>query len=199
MSKEYFNSKAAVWDELIAERDPEKLQSLADLLDITAGEAVLDVGTGTGVFVPFILKKIGKKGRLFCLDYAEDMLEKARSKGFQGNINYLCEDVCDTILGDNVFHVAVCYSSFPHFIDKPRALKEIHRLLKPGGKIFICHSSSRDAINTLHSNLPEVHQDLIPDKNEMEQLLADAGFTDVYNMDAADKYFVRALKKRPHI
>ena len=59
MTRSYFNSKADIWDEKIAEKDVERLASLAKSLDIRRGDTVLDVGTGTGVLVPFLLEKVG--------------------------------------------------------------------------------------------------------------------------------------------
>ena len=93
MTQSYFNSKADIWDEKIAEKDSDKLENMAKNLDIQPGSIVLDVGTGTGIFVPFLLKKVGNKGNLVCLDSAEMMLEKARKKNFKGNIAYVCSDI----------------------------------------------------------------------------------------------------------
>jgi ubiquinone/menaquinone biosynthesis C-methylase UbiE len=190
----YFNSKAHIWDQVIAEKDQQKLQSLADRLDIAYGSTVLDVGTGTGVFVPFILEKMGENGKLVCLDFAEEMLKKAKSKNFSGNIEYICADITQTQLNSGTFDFVVCYSSFPHFQDKPRALGEICRVLKPGGKLSICHSSSKDTINNLHRKLPDVCNDLIPDESTMRQLLGDAHFKGVEIVDGADRYLAAARK-----
>ena len=95
MLREYFNRGAAIWDKSIAEKDANKLEQMAGRLNIKAGSFVLDVGTGTGVFLPFLLKSIGKHGRIIALDFAEEMLRKARAKGFSGNIDYLHADVAD--------------------------------------------------------------------------------------------------------
>ena len=84
MTHSYFNSKADIWDEKIAEKDCDKLENMANNLDIQPGSTVLDVGTGTGVFVPFLLKKVGNKGKLVCLDSAEKMLRESPGKKFQG-------------------------------------------------------------------------------------------------------------------
>jgi ubiquinone/menaquinone biosynthesis C-methylase UbiE len=194
MSRSYFNSKADIWDEKIAEKDPEKLENMAKKLDIQPGSTILDVGTGTGIFVPFLLKKIGNKGKLVCLDSAEKMLEKARKKNFKGNIEYLCSDISSTQFADEVFDAVVCYSSFPHFGDKSKALKEISRVLKKGGKLFICHTSSKTAIHEIHQQVPELSTDLIPDKGEMLQLLSSAGFGQIDVRDETSSYLAKAEK-----
>ncbi len=80
MSKDFFNQRAAGWDGSVAEKDSGKLESMANRLGIEPGAAVLDVGTGTGVFVPYLLAHIGPSGSLVCLDYAEEMLKAAQRK-----------------------------------------------------------------------------------------------------------------------
>lgn len=194
MTTSYFDSKADIWDEKIAEKDSDKLKNMAKNLDIKPGSNVLDVGTGTGIFVPFLLGKIGPNGKLVCLDSAEKMLEKAKEKNFKGNIEYSCSDIHSTYFEDEVFDAVVCYSSFPHFHDKPKALKEIKRVLKKGGRFFICHTSSRAAVNEIHRHLPELSTDLIPDKGEMLGLLSSAGFEEIELHDEASSYFAKAEK-----
>ena len=194
MSKDFFNSRAATWDEKGAENDTSKLKVIAARLDIKPGSTVLDVGTGTGVFIPFLLKKIGRKGKLFCLDFAEEMLKIARAKGFKGNISYVCADIENNRLDDKSCDAVVCYSVFPHFQDKLKALREIYRLLKEDGKIFICHTSSRQAINEIHQNIPEVCDHLLPENEDIHRMLSDVGFKDINISDGKEEYLVSARK-----
>jgi len=194
MNRSYFNNNADIWDEKIAEKDSDKLKNMADNLDIDPGATVLDVGTGTGIFVPFLLKIISPGGKLVCMDSAEKMIEKARKKKIKGNIDYICADIHSTDFEDEVFDAVVCYSSFPHFHSKSRALKEINRVLKKGGKLFICHTSSRVDINKIHNQIHEVRNDLIPDKEEMWSLFLSAGFDEIEIHDEASSYFAEVKK-----
>ena len=194
MSKDFFNSRAATWDEQVAEKDVSKLKAMAARLDIKAGATVLDVGTGTGIFVPYLLEKIGREGKLVCLDFAEEMLKIARAKGFKGNVSYLCADIENNHLADESFDAVVCYSVFPHFNDKVKALKEIYRLLKKDGKLFICHTSSRQAINEIHRSLPAVCNHLFPENEDTHRMLSEAGFKEIRISDGEDDYLVSARK-----
>ena len=194
MIKTYFNRKAAVWDETVAEKDEVKLELMAERLNIKPGSKMLDVGTGTGVFIPFLLGKVGNRGQILALDIAEEMLRRARAKGFNGIVAYLNADVVDIPLPDKTFDSVVCYSSFPHFQDKPKALSEINRVIKSGGNLFICHTSSRDAVNEIHRSIPEVENDLIPDADEMQIMLAKAGFVDIRIEDYREDYLCCARK-----
>jgi ubiquinone/menaquinone biosynthesis C-methylase UbiE len=192
--RSYFNQKADIWDETVAENDVTKLRQMARRLNIKLGATVLDIGTGTGVFLPFLLSEMGGEGRLIALDIAEEMLRKARAKGFNGYIHYLHADVADIPLGGEICDFVVCYSSFPHFQDKLKALAEIKRVTKGGGALVICHTSSRVHINEIHRQIPVVAKDLIPDEEEMWGLLAGAGFTDIWIEDSGQSYFARARK-----
>lgn len=194
MIRDYFNSKAAIWDEKIAEKDNVKLEKMARSLNIEPGSTVLDVGTGTGVFAPFLLDRIGKNGRLVCMDFAEEMLKRARAKNFEGNIDYVCADITKTKFDDEFFHTVVCYSSFPHFHDKVKALLEIRRVLKKGGNLLICHTSSRSEINQIHQQISAVCNHLIPDEKEMRGLLSSAGFEGITILDEKNSYLAKAIK-----
>jgi len=194
VSKVYFNHMAAVWDETATEKDEARLERMAARLNIGPGFRVLDVGTGTGVFIPFILDKIGVSGQIVALDLAAEMLRKARAKGFNGNIACLNADVTGLPLCDETFDSVVCYSSFPHFQDKPKALLEIKRVIKSGGSLYICHTSSRDSINENHRSIPAVAGDILPDEHEMRMMLLEAGFVDIMIEDDRESYLCYARK-----
>jgi len=195
MIRTYFNQRAASWDETSSERDTTKLERMAKRLDIKPGSIVLDVGTGTGVFIPLLLREVGKGGRIIVVDFAEKMLGRARAKGFNGNIDYLCADVTNIPLGDEIFDIIVCYSSFPHFQDKSRALTEMSRVIKEGGRLLICHTSSRAKINEIHRQIPAVENDIIPDEGEMQSLLSLTGFVDI-KIDDSESYLASARKPK---
>jgi len=193
MIRAYFNEKAATWDKTVAERDTTKLERMAKRLKIKPGSIVLDVGTGTGVFIHFLLREIGKGGRIIALDFAEKMLGRACTKGFNGDIDYLCADVTNIPLRNEIFDIIVCYSSFPHFQDKPRALAEMNRVIKRGGRLLICHTSSRASINEIHRQIPAVENDIIPDEGEMQIILLRAGFIEI-KIDDSESYLASARK-----
>jgi len=193
----YFNDRATIWDEAVAEKDAAKLERMAERLNIESGSMVLDVGTGTGVFLPFLLNKTGAGGRIVAMDLAGEMLRKAGAKGFDGNVDYLEADVTNIPLRGELFDVIVCYSSFPHFQDKLRVLTEMKQVLKVGGRLLICHTSSRAQINQIHAQIPVVRHDILPDGEEMQKLLSATGFAGVNIEDNRDSYLASARKPLP--
>ena len=195
MIRSYFNGMANVWDENIAEKDSGKLNSMVERLHISPGSSVLDIGSGTGVFIPYIMDRIGATGSLAALDFAEDMLMCCKTKHCNRNIDYLHADVMLLPLIEQSFDVSVCYSCFPHFADKVKALSEIYRVLKKQGYVFICHTSSRDKINSIHREIPAVCNDLIPDQGKMRYIMASAGFDDIEIYDSSDSYLASGVKR----
>jgi len=194
MSRTYFNQRAVIWDESVSERDTTKLERMVKRLNIAPGSAVLDVGAGTGVFIPFLLSEVGRDGRIVALDFAKEMLRRASAKGFNGNIEFLCADVTNVPLADEIFDVVVCYSSFPHFQDKHAALAEMNRVIKCGGKLLICHTASRTKINGIHGQIPALANDVVPEDAEMLMMLSEAGFSDIEIKDDRESYLCSARK-----
>lgn len=194
MTRAFFNDHADTWDKNSTEQDTSKLERMVKRLGLKPGMTVLDIGTGTGVFLPHLLKTIGRKGQVIALDIAEKMLLQAQEKGFAGEIAFLCADVTDIPLQAETCDVVVCYSSFPHFQNKPKVLREMRRVLKKGGCAFICHTSGREAINRIHQNIPLLHHDLLPDVTTMKKLLQTANFTRISVEDEADSYFAVGRK-----
>jgi ubiquinone/menaquinone biosynthesis C-methylase UbiE len=196
MLRTFFNERATIWDKTIAEKDSDKLEKMACRLEIKVGYSILDVGTGTGVMVPCLLNRIGEKGRLVALDFAEEMLKISRSKGFLGTVDFLHADISLLPLFENAFDTVVCYSSFPHFHDKPKALDEIHRVVKNGGWLYICHTSNRFKINSIHKASPLLKNDLIPEDEDMQKMLKLAGFDCIRIEDKNDYYLACAQKMK---
>ena len=60
MIRQYFNEKAAIWDETVAEKDTAKLERMAERLGIESGATVLDVGTGTASSCPISLTGLAR-------------------------------------------------------------------------------------------------------------------------------------------
>ncbi|MCG0279063.1 MAG: methyltransferase domain-containing protein [Thermanaeromonas sp.] len=192
--REYFNQKAGEWDSLLSEETIQCLSTIIKELAIKPGSHILDVGTGTGVLLPFLVEAAGKDGRVVALDIAEEMLARAKAKNIE-NVEYVLGDITCTPFEDNTFDEIICNSCFPHVIDKPQALREMARLLKPGGRLVICHPMSREAVNELHKSIGGVvGNDLLPDDQEMQNLCRQAGLEEVNIVNTHEKYVLTARK-----
>lgn len=194
ISRQFFNDQAESWDKTVRNNDPQELRALADRLMIPEHAWVLDVGTGTGVFLPYLKEKVNHQSRIISMDFAFNMLAIARAKNKSNSIDTICAEIETLHLSPDCFDTAICFSTFPHFHDKPRALRNIYTLIKRGGWLYICHSASREAINNIHLNIPDFHDHLIPEQREMEHLLTQAGFSRFIIQEQPDSYLVKAQK-----
>ena len=193
ISRQFFNDKAANWDNMERSNSPAQLSAMAARIELSPQALVMDVGTGTGVFVPYIKEKLVAGGQVICVDFAFNMLEIAQHKNGNPRVAYVCAEIETVGFPAGVFDAVMCYSTFPHFHNKPLALKNIHDLLRPGGKVFICHTASRENINNIHRNIHDFQDHLIPQKEEMADLMVEAGFIDLEIDEREDSYLARGL------
>lgn len=189
--RQFFDQTAAEWDAREVEKTHVRLQEIVAGLGIAPGATVLDVGCGTGVLLPLLYEGMNGDGHLVALDLSGEMLKRAQSKG-QPAV-YVQGDAQSLPLPERVFDWVLCNAVFPHFPDKPRALAEIRRVLRAGGRLVICHTASRQAINEFHHSVGGVvAHDTIPDEEEMLRLLREAGLGEAQVRDEPDRYLVLA-------
>ncbi len=101
---------------------------------------VIDIASGTGDISLELLKK-NKNLSVTCLDSSQEMHKICKRKmvdnGFVKNIKYVRSSIEKCNLKDNSFDVASTAFGFRNFTDYNLSLKNIYRMLKPGGKIII--------------------------------------------------------------
>lgn len=184
--KDFFNSVAFKWDSMCV-HDHDKINKILDMTDIYEGSAVLDVGCGTGVLVPFLLEK--KISCLTCIDISENMIEVARQKYRFDNVEFIVSDIME-FEPERKYDVIMLYSCFPHFDDKASLLSRLSSFLNKGGRLCICHSESRDAINNMHSAKAEVSQDNLPEACVTSQMMEKYGLKTLICIDDEEMYVV---------
>ena len=149
-TREFFNNLAEKWDE-INHYETGKLELMLGLLNIKNGERVLDVGAGTGVLLPLLLKKTGGEC-ITAIDIADKMIERAGQKFSGASIQFINADVMEYPFEKESFDHIVCYSVFPHLEKKSLAVERLAAALKPGGLLSVLHSSSKEKINGVHTH-----------------------------------------------
>jgi arsenite methyltransferase len=105
---------------------------------INPEERVLDVGCGAGVDILIAANLTGPTGVAVGVDLVPDMLAKAKQNAILADLRNLfwLEASSENLpLAGNTFDVVISNGVFNLVIDKPRALKEVFRVLKPGGRL----------------------------------------------------------------
>jgi ubiquinone/menaquinone biosynthesis C-methylase UbiE len=165
----------------------------ADLVEEAAlrpGERVLDVACGTGIVARLAAERVGKKGSVAGLDVTSGMLEVARSatppEVFP--IRWY-ESTAESIpLPDDVFDVVFCQLGLMFMAEKVAALREMRRVVAPGGRVLVSVPTPTAFFDVLHDAMarhlpagaPFVRMIFtLNDTAEIERLFRDAGFDDV--------------------
>ena len=108
------------------------------LLDIQANVHFLDIGCGTGWAVGQAANLVDGKGLFYGVDLSPKMIEKAKSNfSEKDNFRFMQANSESIPLDDDFFDIIICTNSFHHYLHPDKALKEMRRLLKSGGKLYI--------------------------------------------------------------
>ena len=102
------------------------------------GAQVLDIATGTGWAAMAAAECVGPTGWVLGVDLASELLELARKKvvaAGSAHVEFREGDAQRLDLGDSIFDVVLCASSLFLIPDMLAALREWHRVLKPGGQV----------------------------------------------------------------
>lgn len=193
--KGFFDERAEAWDEITI-HNLEKVQYIADLLGIHGSDRILDIGTGTGIMIPFYERYL-VDGCIVAVDYSEKMIAIARSKYPERDhrmVSYIVSDVYG-LSHDAEFDLAVCYSSFPHLVDQPLAIRILSKALKKGGRLAVVHSDSAKKVNGVHMvGGIEIENDFLPSMRLLREMMRDSGLTVTFERDDED-YFICIARK----
>lgn len=200
--KQFFNNHAEKWYDMWYkdhatgrwDRHGKDFDRLFSLLPLKPGDHVVDVGCGTGILVPFILKHITTTGILYELDYADKMIEANRKLHREDNIRFIISDAENAPLDDASCDVVICFSCFPHFDDKKKAMTALSRILRPQGAFVLSHFDSSEGINKHHASCHAVMHDHLPDEAAMRSLFRQAGLRIDLFVDEPGFYFIMARK-----
>jgi CsoR family transcriptional regulator, copper-sensing transcriptional repressor len=191
----YFEENAPNWDQRMPPNYSAILQDFARpfAAEFQAASTILEIGTGTGAFIP-VLNALAPAARLVSADFAYAMISQAQKRCPDARL--LQTDVHHLPLVSAAIDLVICHNSFPHFAHKRQALGEIARVLRPGGKLLILHNNSREFVNALHGRdeASPIHHDLLPNADDMCQLLISTGWTAVEVEDSPSRYIARAQR-----
>jgi ubiquinone/menaquinone biosynthesis C-methylase UbiE len=202
MRKQFFNDSAEGWLDTWYknpttgkfDRHQYDFGRLFTLVALKPRDIVLDAGCGSGILVPMVLERITPTGILYELDYAEKMIEVNECLHKQENIRFLIADAAEAPLEDESCDVILCFSCFPHFHDKERAMHTLSRILRRGGTFVVAHFDSSDGINKHHESCHAVMHDCLPVQSEMRSLFQRAALSIDTFIDEAGFYCIIAKK-----
>ena len=198
--------------------DKSDLRIVTRLLELTDGEAVLDVGTGPGIF-PLELRKRGYGNRVVGIDLSAKSIavaeKRAKRKRFP-NLDFREGDMEKLEFDDGRFHRVTCIKALLLVPDRLKAAREFHRVLAPGGIAVIVEPKAGKrplrkrafdwsfgrCFTGLKALKPDLHDvdfcDFMGDnrftQESLEVLMRQAGFQDVTTTVRRDDIFAQCRK-----
>lgn len=169
---EFFDQCAPWWDADMV-RNEDIIDTIMTLGGICKDISVLDVACGTGVLFPDYLKR-GIRD-ITGIDISPEMAKLAAGKFPQ--VNVICGDVENTDF-QRQFDAVMVYNAFPHFPNPVDLIKALAAVTKPGGRLSVAHSMSRQALMRHHERATQVSIDLLHEQ-ELAALFAPYFHVDV--------------------
>jgi ubiquinone/menaquinone biosynthesis C-methylase UbiE len=124
-----------------ADRDAwQKPKTVVALLALKAGDRVVDLGAGTGYFVPALSQAVGERGRVLAIDSERNMVEHVKRRAADSglkNVDARLVQPDDPGLESDAWDRVLVVNTWHHIDDRVRYTQKLARALKPGGALVI--------------------------------------------------------------
>lgn len=163
------------------------------LASVQPGERVLDIGAADGAATIEAIRRSGVTGEVLVVSNRPETIEAVAARALAQGVTLprtMTADPADLALSDQYWDVALCHFGLPQLSDVEQTLKEIHRVLRPVGRIVISALGERERcplatifLEAVTPHLPAARQaasDLFrySETGRLARLLAELGFED---------------------
>jgi demethylmenaquinone methyltransferase/2-methoxy-6-polyprenyl-1,4-benzoquinol methylase len=112
-------------------------RTAAQALRLQQGESVIDIGTGTGLTLPYLAAGVGPTGRVVGLDRSATMLDGAKDRAPSPPVELVEGDAMKLPFADATFDAAISTYGMTAVEDVDPAIDEMIRVVRPGGRLVI--------------------------------------------------------------
>jgi len=189
LQSEYFSKYMHLFDPPLPDGVPERLEKIVRFANISGTDVVLDMGTGTGILIPIILKY--KPALIYANDLSESMLKSVKER--YPDIRTLHGDIRDLRLPDRTIDVIFVNACYPNIVDKHRSFINMRRISKTGCCVVISHPMGGAFINFLQEKVPFPLDGFPENKTVAENLFEPYGFR-VSGFVNEDKLYILVLQ-----
>ena len=143
--QEFFGARAADWDSRFPDDGPAYAAAVAEL-GLREGDHVLDAGCGTGRALPPLRAAVGPSGLVVGADLTPAMLQAAVRAGRDRDGRLLLTDVAALPLRSRTLDAVFAAGLVAHLPDPAGNLRELARVVRPGGVLALFHPIGRAAL-----------------------------------------------------
>ncbi|MEV7993601.1 class I SAM-dependent methyltransferase [Streptomyces sp. NPDC086077] len=189
--QEFFTARAADWDSRFPDDGPAYAAAVGEL-GLREGGRVLDAGCGTGRALPPLRAAVGASGVVFGADLTPAMLQAAARAGRDRDGWLLLADVAALPLRSESLDAVFAAGLIAHLPDPAQNLRELARVVRPGGSLALFHPIGRAAL-AARQGRRITPKDLRAEPN-LRPLLAGSGWTMTSYVDQDDRFLALAVR-----
>ncbi|MFD5408433.1 class I SAM-dependent methyltransferase [Streptomyces nojiriensis] len=190
--QEFFGARAADWDRRFPGDGPAFTTAVAEF-GLRPGDRVLDAGCGTGRAMTALRAAVGPAGTVLGVDLTPQMLAAARRAGRDAEGALLLADVARLPLRDEVLDAVFAAGLIAHLPDPGANLRELARVVRPGGALALFHPIGRAALAARHGR--ELTPDDMRAEHNLGPLLTGSGWDMASYADDDDRFLVLAVRR----
>ncbi|MGD6747011.1 class I SAM-dependent methyltransferase [Streptomyces sp. BH106] len=190
--QEFFAARAADWDTRFPDDGPAYASAVA-ALGLRPAARVLDAGCGTGRALAPLRAAVGPSGVVLGADLTAAMLERAVRAGRDTEGRLLLTDVARLPLRAGVLDAVFGAGLISHLPQPSENLRELARVVRPGGLLALFHPIGRAALAARHGRAL-TPDDLRAEPN-LRPLLAAAGWRMTSYADEDDRFLALAVRE----
>lgn len=187
--QEFFTARAAAWDTRFPDDGPVFAAAVVEL-GLRAGDRVLDAGCGTGRALPPLRAAVGPSGVVLGADLTPAMLQAATRAGRDRDGQLLLADVSALPLRAESLDAVFAAGLIAHLPDPAENLRELARVVRPGGTLTLFHPIGRAALAARQGR--QLTLDDLRAEANLGPLLAGSGWRMTSYVDEDDRFLALA-------
>ncbi|MEU5892161.1 class I SAM-dependent methyltransferase [Streptomyces sp. NPDC047461] len=189
--QEFFGARAADWDARFPDDGPAYAAAVA-VLGLREGDRVLDAGCGTGRALPPLRAAVGPSGAVLGADLTPAMLQAAVRAGRDQDGQLLLADVAALPLRAESLDAVFGAGLISHLPDPAENLRELARVVRPGGTLALFHPIGRAALAARQGR--QITPDDLRAERNLRPLLAGSGWRMTSYADEDTRFLALAVR-----